>query len=132
MAFNLRQRVERDLETTLEGGFSLPVSLIAPDGEVYDTKKSDPLTPLTGLVLYNRKEYNPETGEDIMVPSPVVTLRRSSLERIPADGEKWAVLIPIDPDPEADKKEFIFYARPAEGGRAIGYIRIYPQEAEQA
>ena len=131
MPVNLRQRIEKDLAVSLEGAFGLPVELIDPDGVTYNTSANDPAQPLVGRVTYDRSEENVETGEPMLVPLPVVTLRRSSLGRIPEDGERWAVKIPEDPDPEAPKKTFIFFGRALRGGRSMGVLKIYPQEAEQ-
>lgn len=131
MPFNLRQRAEQDLGISLEGQWGLPVELVGPDGVEYKTSNNDPTKPLVGQVQYNRIEANPETGEEILIPMPVIALRRSSLARVPQNGEKWLVRIPIDPDPAAAKIDFIFFGKPIEGGRSIGFLRIYPQEAEQ-
>ena len=118
MALNLREQAESDLSFTLEGAFGLPVTLIAPDGSIQDN--------LTGQVLYDTIKVNPETGEEMVVNNPVVSLRRSSLDRIPLPGEKWIVKIPVDPSTTATLEDFIIdQTRPPEGGRSIGFIRLY-------
>ncbi len=131
MATNLRKRVEADLETSLEKDWGLPVVLVSPDGEVIDTSENSG-DALTGQVLYDTVRVNPETGEPVIVNNPIVTLRRSSLSRVPAPGEKWVVKIPVDPDPDADLTEFVIStARPPEGGRSIGFIKLFLQKAKQ-
>jgi hypothetical protein len=127
---NLRVVVESDLGTTLEGDWGLPVELIAPDGTVYNTKAGTD-DPLVGQILYDSREDDPETGAEVIVNKPVVTLRRSSLGRIPAANEKWAVRIPTVPDPAAAKTAFSL-ERPTELGGAIGFIRLYLVKIESS
>ncbi len=131
MAINLRQRAEADLKTSLEKDWGLPVVLISPDGDTIDTSENSG-EPLTGQILYDTVRVNPETGEPVIVNNPIVTLRRSSLSRVPAAGEKWVVKIPVDPDPDADIADFVISkARPPEGGRSIGFIKLFLQKAKQ-
>ena len=126
----LREQIESDLGTTLEGDFGLPVELIAPDGTIYDSSFNDPEFPLMGQILYDTLVVDPDTGAEMIVHKPVVTLRRSSLEVVPQDGEDWAVRIPIVPDRTATKETFKL-ERPLEEGGAIGFIRLYLTRAEQ-
>lgn len=86
---------------------------------------------LVGQIIYDTLVDNPETGQEIIVHKPVVTLRRTSLVRIPADGEKWYCEIPIEPKVDAPKYPFIV-ERPTEDGGAIGFIRLYLVEAAQS
>jgi len=129
---NLRQKIEQDLGSSLEGAWGLPVELIAPDGTRINTSQNDGDT-LVGQVLYDTIRVNPDTGEEMVVNNPVVTLRRSSLSQVPAPGEIWGVRIPINPDPEADFEDFLLdKSRPPEGGRSIGFIRLYLRKAVQS
>lgn len=121
----LRERTERDLARTLEGRWSLPVNLVNPDGVRTDG--------LRGQILYDIVRMNPETGEMVTVSTPVVTLRRSSLARIPIAGERWLVEIPATPEETGALVPYIISAdRPPEGGASIGFIRIYLQQVEQS
>lgn len=114
---NLRELIESDLGTTLEGDFALPVELIDPDG----AKQT-----LVGQVLYDTITLDPETGEPITANNPMVALRRTSLTRVPVAGEKWIVKIPTDPSATAPLEEFMITGdRPPDGGRSIGYIRLH-------
>lgn len=121
---NLRVIAEQDLAVTLEGDWGLPVNLVDPDGVRYDD--------LQGQVLFDITRIDPATGESMAVDTPVVTLRRSSLQRIPVQGERWMVEIPDKPDPDAPKVQyFISPTRALEGGASIGFIRLYLQKAIQ-
>jgi hypothetical protein len=120
---NLRVLVESDLADTLEGDWGLPVILIDPNGNEHG--------PYQGQVLYDTTAVDPETGMEIIVHKPVVTLRRSSLSVVPQANEKWIVQIPTVPDPAAVKETF-FLERPSEDGGSIGFIRLYLMEAQQA
>ena len=119
----LREKIEADLETTLEGDFGLPVTLKSPDG-VEDT--------LMGQVLYDYVKENPDTGGEMVVNKPVVTLRISSLLRVPVNGEKWFIKIPGAPSETAPLVEYMFDGdHPIEGGKSIGFIRLYLRKIEQ-
>lgn len=127
-----RERVERDLAISLEGRWGQRVVLISPDGVEQSTRAGDS-TPLKGQILYGLARLNPETGEDVVVDTPVVTLRRSSLTRVPLAGETWLVKIPpsiLHADPT--ETFVISPVRPPEGGKSIGFIRLYLQQIEQS
>jgi hypothetical protein len=134
---NLREQMEKDLSVTLEGEWGLLVELVGPDGiEITTSANSpDPLSPLPlkGQVLYSTVRVSPETGEDMIINNPIVVLRRSSLSRIPQDGEKWLVRIPEDPSLSAALNSYVFTPeRASEGGRSIGFIRLYPKKVNQS
>ncbi len=119
---NLRELVETDLGETLEGDFALPVELIDPDG----VEQS-----LVGQVLYDSMELDSD-GQPITVNVPIVTLRRTSLTRIPENGEKWIVKIPTEPSTTAPLEDFMITGdRPLSGGGSIGFIRLKLQRVGQ-
>ena len=121
---NLRAVVEADLAHSLEGEWGMSVTLIDPDGEIYEGLK--------GQVLNFTQQENPETGEVVVVNKPVITLRISSLTRVPLPGEKWIITYPVNPVPGAATKNGLFSAtRAPEDGSDIGFMRMYPQETEQ-
>jgi len=131
MALNLRETAEKDLATTLEGEWSLPVRLCSPDGVWYDRTSDNRL--LVGQVLYDIVRLDPDSGDKVTVSVPVVTLRRSTLTRLPEPGENWIVEIPESPYPLAPKVQYVLSpTRPPEGGRSLGFIRLYLQQVEQA
>jgi hypothetical protein len=114
--------MEQDLGMILENstsGFGLPVILISPDGETQEFSANDPETPrtipLTGRVSYAWYREDPDGGMPMRVENPIVTLRKSSLDRVPLAGEKWTVSIPEKPDPAAPKKTFFMEFAPRAG-----------------
>jgi hypothetical protein len=130
MTANLRQKAEADLSRTLEGDFGLPVILVDPDGNTITENVAE--TTLKGQILYSTTRLDPETGEPVIVNNPVVTLRRSSLSRVPIPGERWLVRIPVDPTSGASIGDFIIDPdKSPEGGRDIGFIRLYLRRASQ-
>jgi hypothetical protein len=136
MKTNIRELAEKHLGTTLEGGgggFRLPVVLIDDLGVKYG---ADPAYPLYGQVLYDQKRVNPDTGEDIIIREPVVVLRISTLQsfgRIPEPGENWVVSFPLTPNEDAPLVEHTQSpTRSIERNDSIGFIRMYPQKAEQS
>lgn len=127
---NLRALAEKDLGLTLEGDWSSPVTLIAPDGVRYSGTVDG--RPLTGQVLYEIVRDDLERGEKVTYDTPVVSLRRSSLARVPQAGEPWGVIIPSAPVPGAPTLLYVLSPmRPPEGGASIGYIKLYLQNVEQ-
>ena len=69
----------------------------------------------------------------IVSNKPVVSLRRTSLARVPVPGEKWIVRIPIDPSPTAELQDYQFdRSRSPEGGRTLGLIRLYLTKVKQS
>ena len=102
-----------------------------PDGNIIINSVLSEET-LKGQVLYEHTRTDPETGAPILVPSPVVVLRKRSLVRIPQPGEKWFVRIPIRPETGAPIEDFMLspVSSPA-GGGSIGFIKLHLQKVEQ-
>jgi hypothetical protein len=64
---------------------------------------------------------------------PVATFHRSSLTRIPANGENWALIAPLDPDlPSVLTTMSLDESKAIEGGRSLGTIRLYLSEVQQS
>lgn len=123
---SLRELAEADLAATLENpaDFGLPVLLVDPDGVEHG--------PYYGQVLYDTRGTD-EAGMPVVVHMPVVTLRKSSLARIPLASEKnrWAVRIPTTPSLTATKETFVL-GHPSEDGNSIGFIRLYLTKTVQS
>ena len=121
---NLRALAESHLAVTLEGAWAIEVDLIGPTG----VKQLG----LKGQVLYDRTEQNPTTGQPVIVNEPVVVLRHSSLTAVPKSNEKWLIRMPVSPVEGAAKEDFVLDpSRAIEGGRSIGFIRLYPKRVKQ-
>ncbi len=134
---NLRERAESDLKKSLEREFALPVVLTDPDGVKYDESQNsaDPENPdaLSGQILYSFISVNPETGEEIVVNNPIVSIRRTSMLRVPVAGERWSFEIPVIPSTTATKELFVLDdKRVPENDDSIGFIRYYLTKAEQS
>jgi hypothetical protein len=123
---NLRTLAEADLETTLENTdeVGVRVDLINPEGERITTTVDG--RPLAGQVTWAQPSIDPETGAQVAIYAPAVTLRRSSLASVPKTGEKWIVVIPSGPaealDPTVEYLIDPSYA--VEGGKSLGKVRI--------
>ncbi len=107
------------LPITLEKFWSLPVELISPDGEEQ--------TGLAGQVLFNRVEVELDTSnleQPTIVSKPVVTLRVSSLTRVPQPGERWTVKCPREPSRSADLVTHLATRAPT-GGDSIGFMTLH-------
>jgi len=111
--------------------FSTPCVLIAPDGTRYDTDTES--NSLTCQFLSGRVSQSPDSGEEMVVFRPVATFYRGLLTRIPADGEKWSLEAPLDPElPTATTLMAFDGSKAIEGGRSLATIRIYLSQVEQS
>lgn len=120
---DLRATIESDLGDILEGDFGLPVTLTSPAG-VTET--------VMGQVAYDTREYNPITGAERVINLPVITVRRSSLSTIPADGEFWSIQIPSTPTVTGTLETYVLSDRPIKHGRSYGWITLYLTKASQS
>jgi len=128
---NVRALAETDLAHTLEGEFRIPVVLIDPTGLKIDKTKNG--LSLGGRVLLSQPRTNMDTGEVVIVPDPVVELRRSSLSRVPVIGEKWGVIIPDSPRADAVLETYVLDpSRTVSGGESLGVIKLPLVKATQA
>lgn len=126
----LRAEIEEDLSDFLEGDdYGQAVVLTSPAGVRYSKSANDPTADLMGQVLYDSISET-EDGQQVIDHDPVVTLRRSSLTKIPAANEKWGVEIPTGPKTGAPRETFIL-EKASEDGGSIGFIRLYLRKAEQ-
>lgn len=131
MSVNLREQAEKDLGKTLEGEFGLPVELKDPDGNTINTSLNNNL-PLVGQVMFNYTRQQPDTGQPVIINNPTVSLRITSLSRVPKAGEIWYIKIPTSPVENAPLEDFIIDAdAPPEGLPSIGFIRLYLRRIEQ-
>lgn len=136
MAFDANEQLETDLGSALEGEWGKPVELTGPDGIVYKTSANspDPLNPdaLMGQALKVHIRIDPETGQPIVIGKPAITLRTSSLTRVPAAGEDWFIRFPTDPSRTAALKDYVLTGdRAPEEDNALGIITFYPTKVVQ-
>lgn len=112
---------ESYLGETLEGYTGELVKMIAPDGATYTAQ---------GKVL--RETFTQDTdGQRVIDHKPVVELRRSTLERIPADGEKW--VFEIQPHPAAGSETALYLLKgTSKEGATIGVMRFYLEAMVQS
>jgi hypothetical protein len=111
--------------------FSTDCTLIAPDGVKYETDVDG--NQLVCQLLSGRVTGSPDSGEEMAVFRPVATFFRSSLQRVPADGENWSLEAPLDPDIPTVKTLMAFdNSKAIEGGRSLGTIRIYLSQVNQS
>jgi hypothetical protein len=127
---NIKSLAEKDLQTTLEGEFGIPIVLTAPDGSVIS--KTVDGRPLLCKAAWAQPTINAD-GQEVVVPNPVVWLRRASLARTPKSGEKWFVRIPVSPAEGAEMGNFLIDENYAvSGGRGLGRVRLPLVLAENA
>lgn len=117
------------LSFTLEGDFGVPCTLVAPDGTTYATNSLG--LPIKGRLIYDHAEVN-ENGETVVIHSPCLTLRASTLPRIPRADEPWAFKVPLNMANQAITTTFVLDPdRPPKDGMSIGFIRFYLMAAIQ-
>ena len=145
MSGNLRSVSRRNLIIT-ERQWGLLIKLTDPDGDDY-VSSADRNEPLRTLQTLNDfKKLNIETGEEVTVIYPVVSIRLDALARVPMSGENWFVKIQIEPldiplsttfdeaillHPDSFKDYMIDPSKATEGGNSIGFTRLYLHLAEQ-
>lgn len=122
---NLRAQIEQDLSFSMEStdGWGMPVELVSPAGVEQTQSANDATKLLAGQVLYDTREQDPDTGLDVLVHRPVVTLRVTSLDAVPARG--WVIRFALSPVAGATLVSH-YVERVSEDGRSIGFVRIYP------
>lgn len=101
------------------------VWLIDPDG--IRTQHDD------CIFLSGRETISPDSGEETVVFRPVATFPRSSLDRIPVNGENWSLEAPLDPDiPSVTTIMSLDPSKSIEGGMSLGVIRLSLSQVEQS
>lgn len=129
----LRETAVADMKRLNQKDWPIPVIFTGPDGVIQNTDAATGEELTAVQVLFDYRRVNPETGEPMTVNEPVVTMARSSLDPLPAPGEKWYMQFPTEPDGSATKGKFLLSpTRAPEGGQSLGFIRYYPQRAEQS
>ena len=121
---SVRQLLERDLGVTLEGpDYGVPVTIIGPDGLDYSTTILG--APVNGRLIYDHAEIN-EQGLTLIVHAPCLTLRVSTLRRVPKANEHWEFKIPLTIGDFTTKASFFLDAdRPPQDGGSMGIRRFY-------
>ena len=119
------EQAEKDLAITLEGDWAKPVVITRIDTP--STTQS-----LIGQVLYDFTTLDAD-GVPTIDNKPVVTLRQSTLETIPNDGEDWYFDIQATPVNGSPVVRYVFDNDSGlRGFRSLGIItyplRVYVDE----
>ena len=61
-----------------------------------------------------------------------MTINLEDLERIPEDGENWALFLPSNPLDPSTKDMACTYERPPTVNESIGFIKIFCVKLEQS
>ena len=129
---NLRELAVIDLRVLNNRDWGLPIEMISPDGITYDTDAITGEQLKAAQILYDYRKINPDTGEEITVHEPIVSIAKGSLARVPIPGEKWYIRMPIEPSESAAyEKRVLTPIRQPEGGSSLGFIRLYPGKVIQ-
>lgn len=119
------------LKMALEQTFSMPVQLIDPDGNDITTNVDG--DTLRGQVLYDTDDFDPESGDPIVINETRVTLRKSGLSRVPQSGETWVVKIPLNPDNQSALTQFLTNGDEAiVDGDSLGFVTLLLKKADQS
>lgn len=80
-----------------------------------------------------RVTTSPDSGEEVVVTKPNGSFPRSSLSRVPQNGEVWAMQAPKDPLIPGVLTTFSMDSSKAlEGGRSLNTIILYLSEVKQS
>ena len=115
--------IERDLAVTLEGDYGVAVTLVDSDGTVYATNTLG--KPIMGRLVYDHAEVNAANGETVIVHSPCLTLRTSTLPRVPAFNERWMIKVPKSVTDPTASLFFLDADRPPVDSASIGFKKYY-------
>ena len=127
MAGEVLTMIEGDLATTVESDFASAVTLKGPDGTTYATSAHG--GPLYGRVTRDYETVDAE-GNRVIVQSPCVIMRMSSLARIPKQSENWGIAFAF---PGLPVQQYVLDAtRAPERADSIGFIRLFPIKAQQS
>lgn len=130
---NLRELAAADLKILNLKDWSLPIELFAPDGSLINTDNETGDELRAVQILYDRRKLDPDTGEEITVHEPIVTVAKSSLSRIPIPGEKWVIRMPISPRTGAPlETRQLSSDRSIESGDSLDFVRLYPGAVVQS
>jgi hypothetical protein len=122
--------MENDMADTIEGDFGVPVWTIDPDGAKQEFSANDPEKKLAAMFRYSKLDVNPETGSVVTVVNPFLVFRKSSLNRIPQDGEVWVANVLLPPK-FTQTMTFDMTVYPASGENDMGTIKMHLIETEQ-
>lgn len=106
---------------------------ITASGDIYLTCKSDGERRLItdAITLSGRTTISPDSGEEVVVFRPVVTIPRSSLVVVPASNEECLFEVPLDPlNPTVLTPVARDMSKSDEGGRSVNTIRFYLNQVD--
>jgi hypothetical protein len=122
---NMRETIAQDMQSILSNPkeFGLPLELVGPDGVEQ--------TGLYGFITYARVNVT-ETGNEVMVRKPVVTVSKRDLNRIPlsTDFGKWICRIPDRPYTTESLTTYVVEQVLA-GGDSFDFVQLHLTAAEQ-
>jgi hypothetical protein len=128
---NLRHRIEHDLGQSLEGEWGVPFELTSPDGQIQRYSLNQPGEQLVCQALNFSRRENPSTGETMVVDQPVISVRLSSLIRVPSAGETWYIKVFWSRVGLGSDMKYLFSSdRAPEHGTDIGFMRMYLQRID--
>lgn len=130
---SLRYLAANDVRELNNRDWGQPIKLTDPDGIRYETDNVTGDTLKAAQILYDYRKIDPNTGEEITVHEPIVTISKKSLARVPEPGERWYIEMQVAPDEDsALESRVISEIRAPEGGGSLGFIRLYPGKVKQS
>lgn len=107
-------------------------SAMGPDGvwQTVDAESGNPLKTIQ--VVYNSVEYKPETGEEVVVRDPNITISTRDLDPFPKEGENWVFRLPESMNPGASTKLYKMKKQNFLREDVLGTCRIYLGEVKQS
>jgi hypothetical protein len=118
----LLREIQKVTEEVIEKEVGQKVVLLDDEGREYDKSALNPENDLMGFLVSESLEYDINTGTEVLVDAPVLSLPLRALERIPQDGEKWIIRVQTSPFSE-DLTSFTL-SGPPKNAKTIGYINL--------
>jgi len=131
---DIQSLAESDLAVTLEGD-GRTIILTSP-ADVIAHSSNYPTATVKGFIRYDSIVENPETGGQMIINKPAISIRRSSLPVLPTEGpndanyyQKW--FVHISKSVTDQTLEHYKIEHPPIQGKSIGFIVLFLTKVSQ-
>lgn len=129
---NLLQFLSTASKQVNESLFGVHFRAVGPDGiwKNIDAESGEPLK--TMQIIYNSVDEDVQTGAEVIVRTPNVTISNRCLNPFPSPGEHWVFEVPENPMPGASMKQYAMSRDREYREDVLGVTTIYLIEMAQS
>ncbi len=124
---NLNNLIREKTRTINTRNWGCEIILEAPDGSALSTDAITGLQLRAIQIMFNSTKLDPDSGEDIIVPNPQISLSIDSLSVVPLPGENWFCVV-LGTDIGIPRKRYKFSSDIFYREDTIGVIIVSLQE----